>query len=153
MKAIVRGLASSFVQAISSQPAARISLQAAQQQHSAYVQLLKGVLGRENVHELASDEKHPGEACACQCCACRRACAMTQGIADAGMSCSFCSEKIACVNLATVVDASSTALRKGFVNNSTSSRHLCELVSTPGSTARSMHRYHSLVLTACTALP
>lgn len=61
MKAIVRCVASSFAQAITMQsPATPISLQAAVQQQGRYVQLLKGILGKENVIELPADDKYPG---------------------------------------------------------------------------------------------
>jgi hypothetical protein len=62
MKALVRCVASSFAQAITMQsPAAPISLHAAVQQHTAYVDLLKSILGPSNVLQLPADDKHPGE--------------------------------------------------------------------------------------------
>lgn len=64
MKAIVRYVASSFAQAITSQ-AASIDLGRAQQQHGAYVQLLRNILGQSNVIGLPADDKHPGESAKC----------------------------------------------------------------------------------------
>jgi hypothetical protein len=61
MKALVRCVASSFAQAVTMQsPAIPISLQVAVDQHGAYVDLLKGILGPNNVVELPADDKHPG---------------------------------------------------------------------------------------------
>jgi len=66
MKALVRCVASSFAQAITMQaPAVAISLEHAVQQHGAYVQLLKNILGSKNVLELAADAKHPGRPWRC----------------------------------------------------------------------------------------
>jgi hypothetical protein len=61
MKALVRHVASSFAQAVTMQsPATPISFQVAVQQHGAYVDLLKSLIGPNNVVELPADDKHPG---------------------------------------------------------------------------------------------
>ena len=60
MRALVRGLATSFANAVTMEPLANpISLELAQQQHDAYIQLLKQLLPG-GVTELPADDKHPG---------------------------------------------------------------------------------------------
>lgn len=60
MRALVRGLAASFANAVTMEPLANpISLELARQQHNAYIQLLKQLLPG-GVTELPADDKHPG---------------------------------------------------------------------------------------------
>jgi len=62
-RALVRGLASTFANAITSTPLAEpIALDIARQQHQGYTDLLRRLLGAENVHELPADDRHPGVA-------------------------------------------------------------------------------------------
>lgn len=61
MRALVRGLASSFAAAQTLEPAAAgqgIVLAAARAQHDAYVQLLRSLV--RSVTEVPADDKHPG---------------------------------------------------------------------------------------------
>ncbi|KAF8055647.1 VTE1 [Scenedesmus sp. PABB004] len=58
MRALVRGVASSFERALSSGGAA-ISLALALEQHAAYVDLLKRLLGAGSVIQLPADDAHP----------------------------------------------------------------------------------------------
>lgn len=59
MRALVRGLATSFANAVTMEPLANpISLELAQHQHDAYIQLLKQLLPG-GVTELPADDKHP----------------------------------------------------------------------------------------------
>lgn len=59
----MRSVASSFAQAAITMnaPAVPISLQGAQEQHRAYVDLLRSILGPSNVLKLPADDSHPGE--------------------------------------------------------------------------------------------
>lgn len=60
MRALVRGLAASFANAVTMEPlASPISLELARQQHDAYTQLLKQLLPG-GVTELPADDRHPG---------------------------------------------------------------------------------------------
>ena len=59
MRAVVRGLASSFADAVSSHPLpVPIAIDTAQAQHETYVQLLRSLV--RSATELPADHKHPG---------------------------------------------------------------------------------------------